>query len=133
MKGVVVTTDNQVEIRDFGEPLYKTVGEAVGGYIEIVHPMGLVDPLVMIVNEEGLLHELPVNLIGSLLYGAFYHGQTIVGNIVVMKEGMTIDGPDLVGLEDGEAEKLAEKFKDFLTLRSMSKEKEDKSERATTL
>lgn len=33
MKGIVVTTDNIVETRDFGEPLYRTVGEAVGGYM----------------------------------------------------------------------------------------------------
>lgn len=54
MKGILVTTDNTAEIRDFEAPLYKTIGEAVGGYIEIVHPMGLADPLVMVVNEEGL-------------------------------------------------------------------------------
>lgn len=110
MKGVVVTTDNKVEIRDFGEPLYKTVGEAVGGYIEIVHPIGLVDPLVMIVNEEGLILELPINQLGCLLYGTHNHGQPIVGNIVVMQTGYVNGEPDIIGLDDNQAAELAKTF-----------------------
>lgn len=110
MKGVVVTTDNTVEIRDFGEPLYKTVGEAVGGYIEIVHPIGLADPLVMIVNEEGLILELPINQLGCLLYGTHNHGQPIVGNIVVMQTGYVNGEPDIVGLNDNLAAELAKTF-----------------------
>ena len=52
MKGVVVTTNHEVRVEDFSDPLYKTVGSAVGGYIEHVHPMRLARPLCMIVNEE---------------------------------------------------------------------------------
>lgn len=40
MKGVVVTTDMEIHVEDFGEPLYKTVGAAVGGHIEHVLPLG---------------------------------------------------------------------------------------------
>lgn len=110
MKGVVVTTDNTVEIRDFGEPLYKTVGEAVGGYIEIVHPIGLADPLVMIVNEEGLILDLPLNQLGCLLYGTHNHGHPIVGNIVVMQTGYVNGEPDIIGLDDNQAAELAKTF-----------------------
>ena len=53
MKGVVVTTNHEVRVEDFNDPLYKTVGSAVGGYIEHVHPMRLPRPFCMIVNEEG--------------------------------------------------------------------------------
>lgn len=113
MKGVVVTTENAVEIRDFGAPLHKTVGEAVGGYIEIVHPVGLADPLVMIVNEEGLLLNLPLNQLGCLLYGTHMHGQPIVGNIVVMKTGFVGGEPDIVGLDDEEARLLSQTFAAF--------------------
>ena len=38
MKGIVISTENQLTVRDFGAPLYKTIGEAVDGWIEIVHP-----------------------------------------------------------------------------------------------
>ena len=107
MKGVVVTTKAEVEVREFTAPLHKSVGQAVGGWIEIVHPIGLKRPYVMIVNEEGLLLELDVNVYGSLLYGAQTHGQTIAGNIVIMKEGFVGGEPDIVGLSDNEADKVA--------------------------
>lgn len=113
MKGIVVTTDNTVETRDFGEPLYRTVGEAVGGCIEIVHPQGLVEPLVMIVNDEGLLRELPMNMVGSVLYGTHNHGHPIVGNIVIMKTGLTSEGTDIVGLDDDECSELLSNLREF--------------------
>ena len=99
MKGIVISTDEMVEIKDFAAPLYKTLGEAVGGTIEIVRPRGLARPYVMIVNDEGLLLDLPLNRLGSLLYRTFEHGSPIVGNVVIMKEGMTSNGPDILGLD----------------------------------
>ena len=106
MKGVCVSTDSKVEVRDFGKPLYKTVGEAVGGCIEIVHPYGLRRPYVMIVNEEGLLLDLDINPIGCDLYRTMRHGQPIVGNIVIMKVGYADGEPDIVGLADNEIEEI---------------------------
>ena len=100
MKGIVFTHDEKMYVKEFDQPLYKSVGEVVGGYIEVVHPRGLREPLCFICNEEGLLEGLPMNLIGSLWYGTQHHGHPIVGNIVVMKEGWTDDGPDIVGLEE---------------------------------
>lgn len=117
MKGVVVTTDNSVEIREFDRPLYRSVGQIVGGYIEIVHPVGLAEPLVMIVNEEGLLHGLPKNILGSLLYGTHIHGQPIVGNFVVMQTGYDNGEPDIVGLDDVTATELAQTFEQFFAMK----------------
>ncbi len=102
MKGIVVTTDNHLKVQEFAAPLYKSVGAAVDGWIEIVRPGGLKKPFVMIVNEEGLIKELPVNVVGSLMYGTPVHGSPIVGNIVIMKEGWTDEGKDLLGLSDEE-------------------------------
>lgn len=106
MKGIVVTTEDDLEIRDFEQPLYKTVGKAVGGHIEIVKPVGLKQPLVMIVNDDGLRLELELNAIGSSLYGTLAHGHPIVGDIVIMKIGFTNEGLDIIGLEDQEAVEL---------------------------
>ena len=106
MKGIVVTTDNHLKVQEFAAPLYKSVGAAVDGWIEIVRPGGLKKPFVMIVNEEGLIKELPVNVVGSLLYGTPVHGSPIVGNIVIMKEGWTSEGKDLIGLTDEEAAQI---------------------------
>ena len=82
MKGLVITTENKMQVREFGEPAYETIGKAVGGWIEVVHPKGLPDPFCMVVNEEGLLHGLPLNLFGCILYDTVRHGNPIVGNIV---------------------------------------------------
>ena len=88
-----------VEVKDFAPPLYQSLGEAVGGTIELVRPHGLARPFVMIVNDEGLLLDLPLNRLGSILYETHNHGSPIVGNIVIMKEGMTSNGPDIIGLD----------------------------------
>lgn len=110
MKGVVFTADEKMYVKDFiGEPLYKSIGEAVDGYIKIVHPRYLREPYVMIVNEEGLLHQLPLNPLGCVLYGTMTHKQPIVGNLVIMKEVCIADGEkDLEGLSDEEVREIIE-------------------------
>ena len=115
MKGVVVTTDVEVRVEDFEEPLYKTVGAAVGGYIEHVRPMRLKEPFCMIVNEEGRLHKLPINLVGSFFYGTDFHNEPIVGNIVIMKDGYRNGEPDIVGLDDTEIERVQNSISTLLS------------------
>ena len=113
MRGIVFTTDLKMQVKDFDQPLYETIGKEVGGWIEIVHPEGLDYPLCFVCNEEGLIHHLPLNIFGSVLYGTHKHGSPVVGNIVVMREGMTEDGPDLVDLTDEDIEhvkKLAQEI-----------------------
>lgn len=95
MKGLVIGTDGKISVRDFAEPLHRSLGEAVGGYIEVVHPLGLSSPFLMIVNEEGQLKDLPLNIVASYLYG-----QSIVGSAIIMKEGIVHGEPDVVGLSN---------------------------------
>lgn len=107
MKGLVITTENKMQVREFGEPAYETIGKAVGGWIEVVHPKGLPDPFCMVVNEEGLLHGLPLNLFGCILYDTVRHGNPIVGNIVILKEGFTTPGErDFIGLDEDDVKFL---------------------------
>ena len=106
MKGIVVTTDGFVEVRDFDEPLYQTVGKAVGGWIEIAAAEHLREPFRLIVNEEGLLRGLPINPTGTLLRGRDSLRSPIVGDLVIMKIGMTEEGPDIVGLDENDCEEL---------------------------
>lgn len=124
MKGLVITTDNKVRIEDYGNPLFKTVGQTVGGYIEIVHPRYLPRPYMLVINEEGKLIGLPVNKTGSILYGCgIDHGEPIVGDLVIMKDGFVNGEPDIVGLDDddipsilellGKIEKLGAFFLDY--------------------
>lgn len=114
MKGVVVTTNHEVRVEDFSDPLYKTVGSAVGGYIEHVKPARLRHPYCMIVNEEGRLLDLPLNYVGSYFYGTDQHGEPIVGNIVIMKDGYRGGEPDIVGLNDVEAEQIKDVIIDLI-------------------
>ena len=114
MKGIVVTTDLEIRIEEFSDPLYKTVGSAVGGYIEHVKPARLRHPYCMIVNEEGRLLDLPLNYVGSYFYGTDQHGEPIVGNIVIMKDGYRGGEPDIVGLNDIEAEQLKDDIIDLM-------------------
>ena len=104
MKGVVITTDKRAFVKAFSYPLYKSIGEAVGGYIENVYPKGLPNPLMMVVNEEGLIRQLPINPIASHWYGTQHHGWPICGDAVVMALGCTQNGPDIVGLSEAEVE-----------------------------
>lgn len=111
MKGIVITTENKMFVRDFGEPLYKTLGEVVGGFIEHTRPMALVDPYCMIVNEEGLLQGLPENKVGCALYGTPFHGNPIAGTIVIMKGGINDDGEqDIVGLDEIDIDYLQSEY-----------------------
>lgn len=108
--GVVITTDKKISIQGFDNPLYKSIGAAVDGYIEIVNPAGLNEPYCMIANEEGRLRKLPTNEVGSFLYGTHIHGHPIVGNIVIMKFGITDEGPDIVGLSTKEAHAFVDAY-----------------------
>lgn len=129
MKGIVVTTDLDVSIQDFSVPLYKSVGETVGGYIEHVNPIGLNKNYCMIVNEEGRIHGLPINYYGSLLYGTPFHGEPIVGTIVIMKDGWVDGEPDIVGLDEDEIQTFYTEIKKvvspYKTFRQMKGENHD--------
>lgn len=85
MKAVVFTTNNTAYVREFKSPMIKTAEEVVGDWVELVRPMGLPGYL-MLVNENGRLHELPINIAGSLFYGTPIHGSPIVGDIVISKD-----------------------------------------------
>ena len=63
----------KLNVRD-GQLTLELLQRLVGGYIEVVHPDGFPQDVVLICNEEGKLRDLPFN---------FYLGDTpIVGNVV---------------------------------------------------
>ena len=87
MIALVVSTKNEIRRVEYDPPHYDVIRKAVGGWYEHVHPMGLDRPYSMMVNEEGLLLGLPLNRLGSELYGTPKHGQPIVGDVVFLKDG----------------------------------------------
>ena len=110
MIALIVNTKNEIRRVEYDPPHYDVIKEAVGGWYEHVHPMGLDRPYSMMVNEEGLLLGLPMNRLGSELYGTPKHGQPIVGDIVFLKDGYDDGEPDVVGMTEDEAQRLGDKF-----------------------
>lgn len=99
MKGIVITTKNEMRVQEFSEPVHRSIGDAVGGWIEVVHPKRLEYPYCMVINEEGVIRKLPTNSFGSFLYGIDRHCIPVLGDIVLLKEGINSDGePDILGL-----------------------------------
>ncbi|MEG1391221.1 MAG: DUF3846 domain-containing protein, partial [Angelakisella sp.] len=63
-----------------------------------VHPVGLIHPFVMVIDEEGRLKDKPINRIASYLYS---QAEPIVGDIIVMAEGPNEYGEnDIIGLTE---------------------------------
>lgn len=54
----------------------------------------------MLVDEEGLINQLPLNIVASWLYGSMEHGQPIVGSVVFVGERMTEDGVEFCSIEE---------------------------------
>lgn len=114
-KGIVITPGGFAFLKDFEKPLHESLGAAVGGWFEIVHPKNLEAPYCMMVNEEGLLKRLPLNNIASCLYNTQIHGQPIVGAAVIMKDGYVDGEPDIVGLDDDDIKAIAAKLAKYNT------------------
>ena len=110
MIALVVNTKNEIRRVEYDPPHYDVIKEAVGGWYEHVHPLGLDRPYSMMVNEEGVLLGLPMNRLGSELYGTPRHGQPIVGDVVFLKDGYDGGEPDVVGMTEDEAQHLGDKF-----------------------
>lgn len=102
-KVIVIRADETISLEDIeikNGSMYDGLKNIVGGYIEVVHPMYLPAPFVLVCNEEGLLKGLPFNIDASALYGFQHHGNPIVGDVAIMREGFRGGEPDLVGITD---------------------------------
>lgn len=84
---IIVDTEHPQFVRPFvfaGKvPSLDEMQGAVGGLIEPCRQKAL-PGVVMIVDEEGLLKEKPVNMIGSALYREIGGTTPIVGDIILM-------------------------------------------------
>lgn len=106
MKTVKVTTDNKISVIDVNFNDFRAIQRAIGGHFETVHTQLMADyfhdpSVIMLVDEEGLIKELPLNRVGSTLYGTARHGNPIVGDLIF---GI-VAGEDIVGIPDPEAVK----------------------------
>jgi len=91
-KAIVIDTDGKKSVVEFEfKNSYKTLSDAVGGYIECVGLEG-VD---MWCNENGIAEGLPLNMVASAIYyEAFNASNPILGNVIITggadEEGETL-------------------------------------------
>jgi hypothetical protein len=114
IRGIVIPTLGRPYVIEYleVEPLYREVGETVGGWLETI-PIELhmpVEGLMMVGNEEARLKDLPYNPLASFLYGAFVHGSPVHGNVVILKRGYRNGELDIVGLEEQELQRTLSKL-----------------------
>lgn len=111
-KAIKLRTDGHIEIIDVPQQrrlldwLYLQIRCDT---VETVYPRGLQEPYMMVMDEEALLKDHPIiNFLGSWLYETQKHGHPICGTVLVMQRVMTWDGPDIGGIPEEEARKLAD-------------------------
>ena len=72
--------------------------------VDIVMPHNLDDVYCIVVDDNGLFSPQPrLNVFASYLYGAYIHGQVIVGNAVLMKNRFDDDGVSTIWFTKEEA------------------------------
>lgn len=102
MKTIKVTTDNVISVIDVDFDDYHSMQKEIGGGIEPVKTQILFDyfkqPMMMIVDDEGLIKNLPPNPLGCYFYGFMIHGNPIAGDFILAVPV----GEDFVGLVDAE-------------------------------
>jgi len=87
MKTIKITTDNVISIVDVDFDNYRSIQKEIGCDLFKIVKTGkmlryFIDPVVMLVDEEGLCKDLPANMIGCYFYDTAQHGSPIVGDIV---------------------------------------------------
>lgn len=121
MKMIRITTDNDISVHDFPIGSYSEQNNVLRAHIgsrcklyEHVMPNRLYTVLggsnkaekergncvSMLIDEEGLYHDLADNLVGCWLYETDKHEHPIVGNILIVGEVWTSDGIEFCGISE---------------------------------
>lgn len=109
MDGIVIEADGSAYRKTFTEPILDSLQKTVGGYLESVsfqcEPGG--NDFIMLVDEEGLIKQLPINLLATMLSSFCGEGNIIVGPAILLKIYYTRDGECLfVGIPKKELEDI---------------------------
>lgn len=97
---LILTSDLKILPRSIDcepEDLNQVLHELLNGFFEIVRPRGCPPHILMLVDDEGILKDLPYNPLAASLYG-----QYIAGKAILMREGFINGEPDIVGLSADE-------------------------------
>ena len=81
-KTIKITSSNEISVVDVDFDDYRAIQKVVGGMFETVKTQRMFDyfgkPVMMLVDEEGILKQLPLNRTGSRFYG-----YPIVGDFIL--------------------------------------------------
>lgn len=112
-KTLKVTTSGEISMVDVDFNDFRDIQRVVGGHFETVHTKRMDQyfgtPMLLLVDEEGVIKELPVNPCGSWMYEVDRHGHVIAGDFILAAP--TEDG-DLLPPEELELLK-ARMIRDF--------------------
>lgn len=134
MKIIRITTDNEISTHEFPQGSYSEQNQVLRNLIgakcelyEHVMPNRLYKELggsnkvgkevgscvSMLIDEEGLYHDLGMNTVGSYLYETDRHGHPIAGTILIVGEQWTGDGIDFCGMSDQQFDLLYPKLEEL--------------------
>lgn len=107
LAGIKIGTD--LSLSELEDGTYKSVSDAVGGYIEHITLHGKFEGFSLYVNEEGKLKGLPFNDIATAVWERVFGNYTdvIVGNAVLVSSKTDDEGNELP-LSESEVEKVME-------------------------
>lgn len=106
MNIIIVTPQNTMFKRTIPEEdMLHSLQSAVGGYIETV-PSILQNPYIVLCNEDGYALNLPINATGCKLYGTDVYGHPVLGNIIILEQGIVNGEPDFTGPDDSRCEAM---------------------------
>ena len=86
--------------------------ELDGGFFEIVHCRTLPHKYLMLVDDCGLIKNLKINTVASVLYA---HG-AIVGTALIMREDFDDGEPDIFGMTEEDCMELYRKLRGLIVM-----------------
>lgn len=114
-----IQSDGFMELRDLDQErdlLDVIHDELDGGFFEIVRCRTLPRKFIMLVDDCGVIKDLPINPVASVLYT-----QAIAGTALIMKEDIDEYGePDLFGLDEDETVELIKKLHGLIVIREVN-------------
>lgn len=130
MNIIKITSDNEISVHEFPAGDYgeqnRVLRELIGPQCELyehVMPPRLYKVLggaqkmgncvSMLIDEEGLYHDLDLNYVGSYLYETDMHGHPIVGTILIVGEKWGSDGIDFCGMAEDQFNLLYPKLEEL--------------------
>lgn len=117
-----ISTEGLIEIKEFNplDDINDVIHEALHSYYEIVRCRSLSHKYLMLVDDCGVLKNLPVNDVASELYGIRIHGCPICGNVLIMCEDMVDGEPDIVGMTEEDTAELVRKLRGLIVIKEVN-------------